>query len=66
MAEGKKVILITGTSNRDTCIANDSLSCTVHLGANAGMGFELSRLVAKKGYKVWMAARNPVAGEEAA
>ncbi|KXN82856.1 Short-chain dehydrogenase/reductase 2b [Leucoagaricus sp. SymC.cos] len=30
------------------------------------MGFELSRMILEKGHKVWIAARNPVAGEDAA
>jgi len=34
-------------------------------GGNAGIGFELSKLIAEKGHKVWIGARNPVAGEEA-
>ncbi|KAF9450557.1 NAD(P)-binding protein [Macrolepiota fuliginosa MF-IS2] len=34
-------------------------------GGNAGIGFELSKSIAQKGHKVWLAARNPVSGEEA-
>ncbi|EKM79498.1 hypothetical protein AGABI1DRAFT_128650 [Agaricus bisporus var. burnettii JB137-S8] len=35
-------------------------------GGNAGIGLALCKLIASKGHKVWLAARNPVAGEEAA
>ncbi|KAK7031069.1 hypothetical protein VNI00_013669 [Paramarasmius palmivorus] len=34
-------------------------------GANDGIGFELVRLLAEKGHKVYLAARNPTAGKEA-
>ncbi|XP_006462955.1 hypothetical protein AGABI2DRAFT_119786 [Agaricus bisporus var. bisporus H97] len=35
-------------------------------GGNSGIGLTLCKLIAQKGHKVWLAARNPVAGEEAA
>ncbi|KAF9485824.1 NAD(P)-binding protein [Pholiota conissans] len=35
-------------------------------GANAGIGFELTRLLAEKGHTVYLGARNEVSGKEAA
>ncbi|KAF9476672.1 NAD(P)-binding protein [Pholiota conissans] len=35
-------------------------------GANAGIGFELTRLLAEKGHTVYIGARNAVSGKEAA
>lgn len=34
-------------------------------GANSGIGFELTRLLAERGHTVYLGARNPVAGQEA-
>lgn len=34
-------------------------------GANSGIGFELTRLLAQMGHTVYLGARNPVAGQEA-
>jgi NAD(P)-dependent dehydrogenase (short-subunit alcohol dehydrogenase family) len=35
------------------------------LGGNAGIGFELVRLLAEKGHTVYLGARNEIAGKEA-
>lgn len=35
------------------------------LGGNAGIGFELVRLLAEKGHTVYLSARNETAGKEA-
>jgi short-subunit dehydrogenase len=35
------------------------------LGANAGIGFELTRLLAEKNHIVYLGARNETAGKEA-
>ena len=35
------------------------------LGGNAGIGFELVRLLAEKGHTVYLGARNETAGKEA-
>ena len=35
-------------------------------GANTGIGYELVSLLAQQGHKVYLGARNPAAGREAA
>ena len=35
------------------------------LGGNGGIGYELVRLLAEKGHKVYLGARNETAGKEA-
>jgi NAD(P)-dependent dehydrogenase (short-subunit alcohol dehydrogenase family) len=35
-------------------------------GANRGIGFEISRQLGKRGFRVFLTARNPEAGEKAA
>lgn len=34
-------------------------------GSNSGIGYELVRLLASKGHIVYLASRNPTAGEDA-
>lgn len=41
-------------------------SCIVRTGANTGIGYELVTLLAQKGHKVYLGARNETAGKEAA
>ena len=40
--------------------------CFIDAGANTGIGYELVSLLAQKGHKVYLGARNPAAGREAA
>jgi short-subunit dehydrogenase len=59
-----KVILVTGKV--------EALSQSVYVrrshvaGANTGIGYELVNLLAQKGHKVYLGARNEAAGREAA
>ncbi len=58
-----KVILVTG--NEASSIYARHLLCVI-TGANTGIGYELVSLLAQKGHKVYLGARNPTAGREAA
>ena len=58
-----KVILVTGNESFMIYVARHSLFGT---GANTGIGYELVSLLAQKGHKVYLGARNPAAGREAA
>jgi len=58
-----KVILVTGQSAfHYSTYAPDFIPI---LGANAGIGFELVRLLAEKNHIVYLGARNETAGKEA-
>ena len=57
-----RVILITGQSTYHYTYAPDFIHI---LGANAGIGFELVRLLAEKNHIVYLGARNETAGKEA-
>lgn len=58
-----RVILVTGQSTfHCTKHANDFIPM---LGANAGIGFELVKLLAEKNHIVYLGARNEKAGKEA-
>jgi short-subunit dehydrogenase len=59
-----KVILVTG--NETSFIYTHYLLCVIGTGANTGIGYELVSLLAQKGHKVYLGARNPTAGREAA
>ena len=58
-----KVILITGQSTLHYAYVPDFMH--ILLGANAGIGFELTRLLAEKNHIVYLGARNETAGKEA-
>ena len=58
-----KVILVTGNAGP---YRSRSHSCVIGTGSNTGIGFELVRLLAQKGHKVYLCARNETAGTEAA
>ncbi len=65
-----KVILVTGKvkaqpewlPSQSVYARRSYVSCT---GANTGIGYELVNLLAQKGHKVYLGARNEEAGREA-
>ena len=59
-----KVILVTGQSTSHYTYALDFIHWHI-LGANAGIGFELVKLLAEKNHIVYLGARNETAGKEA-
>jgi NAD(P)-dependent dehydrogenase (short-subunit alcohol dehydrogenase family) len=59
-----KVILVTGRSTYHSYY-NNAHDFIYMLGGNAGIGFELVRLLAEKGHTVYLSARNETAGKEA-
>jgi len=60
-----KVILVTGNESL-VRLRNVVNYWVIDTGANTGIGYELVRLMAQKGHKVYLGARKPVAGREAA
>ena len=59
-----KVILVTGNESF-VRLRNVVYYRGIDIGANTGIGFELVSLLAQKGHKVYLGARNPTAGREA-
>ena len=59
-----KVILVTGNESFMIYVTRRLL--LFGTGANTGIGYELVSLLAQKGHKVYLGARNPAAGREAA
>jgi short-subunit dehydrogenase len=60
-----KVILVTGNESL-VRLHNIIYYWVIGTGANTGIGYELVRLLAQKGHKVYLGARKPAAGREAA
>jgi len=56
-----RVVLVTGTFSTHPC----TLRLSLNPGGNAGIGFELIRLLAERGHTVYLGARNATAGKEA-